>query len=48
MLKRIIEQRASISQYLEDHDVSVRPLDGNDWKLAKALTTVFHTFKEVS
>ena len=48
MLKRIIEQRASISQYLEDHDVSVRPLDGNDWKLAKALTTVFHTFEEVS
>ena len=25
MLKRIIEQRASISQYLEDHNVSVRP-----------------------
>ena len=48
MLKRIIEQRASISQYLEDHDVSVRPLDGNDWKLAKALTTVFHTFEKVS
>ena len=48
MLKRIIEQRAAISQYLGDYKGIVAFLDGNDWKLAKALTTVFQTFEEVS
>lgn len=41
MLKRFIEQRPAISQYLEDQDTSFRPLNGNEWKLAMAMTTVF-------
>lgn len=47
MLKRFIEQRPAISQYLEDNDTSFSPLSGNDWKLALAMTTIFSTFEEV-
>ncbi len=47
MIKRFIEQRPAISQYLEDNDTSLSPLNGNEWKLAMAMTTIFSTFEEV-
>ena len=47
MIKRFIEQRPAISQYLEDNDTSLNPLNGNEWKLAMAMTTIFSTFEEV-
>ena len=47
MIKRFIEQRPAISQYLEDNDTSLNPLNGNEWKLATAMTTIFSTFEEV-
>ena len=45
MIKHFIEQHPAISQYLEDNDTSLSPLNGNEWKLAMA--TIFSTFEEV-